>query len=107
MTTDFSKLDFFHHKILAGKDAKFYVRDGRSFMYVAQDRYDFDNPSKDDLGMQIGHIEASPINVNKNIALNGFIWLWQNEEYYALVFFDDSRSHPPIALKFGNALLES
>lgn len=107
MATEFKKMDFFQHKLLAGKDARFYVRGGSSFMYVGSDRFDFEPPSEEDRILQIGHINAGPMDISKEVVLDGFIWLWQNEEHYALVFFDTSRSHAPIALKFGNALLDS
>lgn len=106
MSVNFRELDFFQYKLLAGKEASFYVRDGRSFMYVGAEKYEFDKSDNSAEKCSIGNFDAEIIDESKDLALKGFIWLWQKDEYYALVFFDHTKKHPPIAIKFGNALKE-
>lgn len=108
MAIDFDDVDFFGAKILDGKEAAFYVRDGQPFMYVDGQRFDFNNESEDDSKHLEGPngITMSKLDVSKEIQEEGRIWMWQKEEYYVLCFLSHERCSPPKILKAGNALQE-
>ncbi|HIB5469008.1 TPA: hypothetical protein ACWXAD_004979 [Klebsiella quasipneumoniae subsp. similipneumoniae] len=109
MEQDFSGFDFFGVKPLDGKSATFYVRGGKSFMWVGGDRYNFadncDGPIANDME-SIAGFKFSRMELDKDITEMGVLFLWQKEEYYVLAFIPDNRKLPPKILKAGNSLQE-
>lgn len=97
-----SELDFFICKRFENKKATFYIRDGKSFMYVGNEKVEMDevDPNEPE------DPEYPRVVLSKDIKLEGFMYFYQNEQYYGLVFIDGKRKHAPIAIKFGNGLEE-
>lgn len=108
MAIDFDDVDFFGAKLLDGKDADFYVRDGQPFMYVDGERFDFNNESEADSEPLEGPngIRMSKLDVSRDMKEEGHLWMWQKEEYYVLCFLSHEKGSPPKILKAGNALQE-
>lgn len=103
----FKDMDFFSLKLLNRKNCRLCVRSGKAFMYVDNQRYDFeDTPDSQEITKFGADFEGVNMDVSKDITVEGFIFFWQNESYYAVAVIEHNRKHPPIALRFGDALKE-
>lgn len=97
-----SELDFFICKRFENKKAAFYVRNGKAFMYVENEKVEMDIVDPD----EPEDPEYPRLGLTKDIKLEGFLYFYQNEQYYGLAFIDGKRKHPAIGIKFGNGLEE-
>lgn len=97
-----SDLDFFVCKRFEDKKAVFYVRDGQAFMYVGAEKIIIDDGTE----TEEHDPDYSILDLTKDIKLDGFLFFYQNEQYYGLAFIHNQRQHPAIGIKFGNGLEE-
>ena len=95
-------LDFFICKRFENKKASFYVRDGKAFMYVGNEKVEMNQDDPDEMQDP----QYKQLSLTKDIKLEGFLFFYQNEQYYGLTFIDGKRKHAPIGIKFGNGLEE-
>lgn len=103
----FKDVDFFALRLLDKKDCRFCVRSGKAFMYVDNQRYDFeDTPDSKEVTKFGSDFEAVNMDTTKDVTVEGFILFWQKESFYAVAIIDHKRKHAPIALRFGDALEE-
>lgn len=103
----FKDVDFFGLKLLSNKDCRFCVRSGTAFMYIDNQRFDFENtPQEFDVTKYTLTIEAVNMDLSKDVTVEGFIYFWQSEEYYAAAIIDNKRKHSPMIIRAGNSLEE-
>lgn len=92
-------------KPLDRQSGRFFVRSGKAFVYINDQRYSVDHvpavmdPDFDE-GVFDPHKSVSDLNLRKDIAINGSVHFWGMGNVYALFFVDDTRKHNPIALRF-------
>lgn len=98
-----SDLDFFVCKRFENKKATFYVRDGIAFMYVGSEKVIVDDGTEKEAERDP---EYDILDLSKDKKLEGFLFFYQNEQYYGLAFIENKRKHPAIGIKFGNGLEE-
>lgn len=100
------KLDFFQIKMLEGKQGTLYIRDGKAYIYQGSDKYHL---TEGFVGEYVPRAENAviadkPMDLSKDVKVEGFFWLYQNEEHFAMAFIDSTRKHPALLLRAGNAL---
>lgn len=101
------QLDFFEIKLLENKYGTLIVRNGKAYIYVGSDKYHLTegHPGEFDSEVEVDSLfKSKPMVFDKDVKIDGFFWLWQKDEYFVLVFFDNKRKQPPVLLRAGSAL---
>lgn len=103
----FEELDFFGVRLLSKKDCRVYVRSGKAYMYIDNQRYDFgDTPPVTDTTKFGLDFEVTAIDASKDVTVDGFFYFWQKEQYYCAAIIDHKRKHPPMIIRAGDSLSE-
>ncbi|AEV89617.1 hypothetical protein OBP_180 [Pseudomonas phage OBP] len=106
-TIQFKDVDFFGLKLLDKENCRFCVRSGKAFMYINNQRFDFeDTPATTEITKFGLDFEAVNMDTSKDVTVEGFIFFWQKESFYAAAIIDLKRKHPPIVIRAGDALKE-
>lgn len=104
-TINLSEMDYLGCKLSNRASARFYVRSGKAFLYLDNQRFNIDHvPAVVGTDFEFGTLDPSKqlkdLDLKKELTLHGTVNFWEGGLFYAYFFVDDKRKHQPIALRF-------
>lgn len=79
-----TELDFFECKLLDGKPATMYIRDGKMFIYAGDTKIEIDDQEtlSEKVAYRVKNVTVQPSSYDhsKDIKVSGTMWFWQAED---------------------------